>query len=131
MVADTATDARERIVFLDHPQGIVVPALADQCDVSLGALSGWAGIATGRNAKLFNSVGVGSGLRIELVGSALMDQSLVKATGDDDRADVGTLTATGAFVHVDVARVGAHRGRKSARRPLQFRSIHYRLAARC
>ena len=71
MIADAATDAGEGIVFLDDAQRVVVAALADEGDVALGALAGRAGIAAGGDALLFDGVGVGDGLRVELVRGAL------------------------------------------------------------
>ena len=86
MVADAPADAGEGIVFFDDAQRVVVAAFADEGDVALRALTGGAGVATRGEALFLNRIGVGDGLRVELVGRALLDHSLVEASGDDDGA---------------------------------------------
>ncbi len=117
VVTDTSTDGREWVVLLDYPQGVLVPSLADQSDVPLHPLSGRTGIPTRGDAPLLDSKSVGHRLRIQLVGGPLDGQPLIKATGDDHRADLGTITAAGALIHINVARMDPYPHREIARFP--------------
>jgi len=110
VVADASADPRERVVFFDDPQGVGVAALADQGDVTLGALTGRAGVAAGGNAELLDGVGVRDGLGIQLVSCPARRQPLVERIGDDDRTDRGAVAAADALQRVDVARLVAQGG---------------------
>ncbi len=123
MVADTAADAGERVVFLDDPDRVVVAPFANQGDIPLGALVRRAGVPAGSDAPLFNGKGVGHPLRVELVGSVTLVQVGVKGVREGDGANAGTLTAAGALGNVDVARPHAHGGRKVPGPPIQLEQV--------
>ena len=72
VIADAPADAGERIVHLDHAQRIMPAAFADQGNVPLRALTGRAGVAARGNAAFLDGIGIGHGLRIELIGGAAL-----------------------------------------------------------
>ena len=76
MIANAAADSGERIVFLDDAQGILEAPISDERDVPLGPLAGRARVAAGGDPELLDGVGVGDGLRVELVGGMALRDSI-------------------------------------------------------
>ena len=107
VVADPPADPGERVVLFDHPHRILVTAFADEGDIPLGPLAGGAGVPAGGDAPLFDGIGVGHSLRVELEGRPLLGHAFVEPPHDRHRADLGAIAAAGAFGHVDVARSAA------------------------
>jgi hypothetical protein len=104
MVADPAANPWEGIIHLNHPQGIFPTGFPDQGNITLGALTGRAGIPARRYAPFFDCVCVGNCLGIEFIDRPPILQAFVKFIGYDDRADFFTITAGNAFFSDDVAR---------------------------
>ncbi len=122
VVTNASADAGEGVVFLDDANGILVATLADQGDVSLGALVGGAGVPAGGNAQLGDGIGIGHSLGVKLVGRVTIVQVGVERVGQDNGADVGAIAATGTLVEVNVPGVEANRRREMASLALQ---AHY------
>ena len=120
MVADTAANAGEWIIFFDDPQRFLVTPFADHGDVALRPLPGGAGVAAGGDALFLDGVSVGDGLGIQFVGCFALVQAAVKPVVHDDGADGGAVAAGGAFVNVNVAGMALDDGRKMPRLPLQL-----------
>ncbi len=103
--ADAAADGGERVGLAGHAVGVGEALLGDQRDVALGRGVHGAGALAGRMALLGDRVGVGDGLRVELVDRLALAQLLVVLVGHDHRADRGALAAARAEVGVDEAGV--------------------------
>ena len=64
MITDTATDAREGIIFFYDAQCVLETTFADERDVTLRPLTGRTGVAARGDALLIYGIGVGNGLGV-------------------------------------------------------------------
>ena len=97
-----------------HAIGLGEAAVGDEGDVALGRGLHGAGALAGRVALLVDGVGVGDGLRVELVDGLALAEALVVLVFDRDGADRHALAAAGAHLGVDVAGVVVDRGLEAA-----------------
>ncbi len=104
MITDAPTDARKRVVFLDHTECILITVFPDKGDVTLRPLARRAGVTTRSNPLFFNSIRIGDGLRVKLVGGPLLCHPPIKPTGNDHGTDLRALSASRTLSHVDIAR---------------------------
>ncbi len=100
--ADAAADGGEGVRLAGHAIGLREAAVADERYVALRAGVHGAGALAGRVALLGDRVGVGDGLRIELVDGLAFALLLVERIGHLHRADRDALAAAGADRRVDV-----------------------------
>jgi hypothetical protein len=92
MVANAPADTGEGVIHLDNAQGILPATLADEGNVALGTLTGWACIPARSYATLLNGISIWYSLRIKLVGCATERQTLVEAVRYNYRTDLDAIT---------------------------------------
>jgi len=57
VITNPATDGGEGVLFLDDPQGILIPSLPDEGYVTLGSLVDGTGSAAGGSPSLLDDIG--------------------------------------------------------------------------
>jgi hypothetical protein len=120
VMADSAADAGERMLFFEEFQGFSVFALIDKGDIALDAhVCRAGGLAWGR-AALVDTNNPGNGLGIFFESGFAFREPFVIFVGACNGAYLGTLAATGAFVRVDVTGLLMHFCRKVTGFPLQI-----------
>ncbi len=103
VMADSAADAGERMLFFKEFQCFSVLALVDKGDVALDTYMGRTGGFTGRGAAFINNKCTRDGLGIFLESSLTIREPFIIFVGACNGADLGTFAAAGAFVRVDEA----------------------------
>ena len=99
--ADAAADGGEGVGLARDGVRLGVAAVGDEGQVALRAGVHGAGALAGAVALLGDRVGVGDGLRVELVDGLALAELLVVGVGDHDGAHRGALAAARAEVRVD------------------------------
>jgi hypothetical protein len=102
MVADAPDRGRKRIIFFHHIEGFFIAARLDQGDIALGTRLRRTGVLAGAGASLGDKICIGDGLRIRPIDRLSLIEALVEFIGKENRTDLCTVVATGAFLHIDV-----------------------------
>src|SRR4030042_6350436 len=102
VVTNTPDRGRKGIVLFDHIECLFISSSLDQGNVSLGARFSGAGVLAGAGSSFGDEKGIGNGLGIRPVNGLSLIQSLIEFIGKEDGADLCTVVATGAFLHIDV-----------------------------
>ena len=119
VVADPAADCGKRMILLEQFEGLVILARVDQGNVALDAHVCGAGRPARGGAALGDGKGPRDRLGILFVDGLAGGEPLVVLVGKLDGADLGAVTAAGAFGKIHVACLLADFGGEMARIALQ------------
>jgi len=97
VMADTAADAGERMLLLEEFQGLVVPAVIDQGDITLDADMGRTGGLAGRGSALADTETAGDSLWILFKNSPSKVNTFIVFVGKGNRTDLRAFAAACAF----------------------------------
>jgi hypothetical protein len=101
----------------DDLHGLLVFALGNEGHISMGVYLVRATIGTGGTITLVNHVSPWDGLRVGFVGGLPGTDTLIELAGHSYRANLGTITATGALVQMNIARLFPYSDLETARLP--------------
>ena len=89
----------------DDLHGLPVLALGNQSHITMGVDMVGTTIGAGRAIALVDHIAARNGLGVRLVGGLSEPNTLVELTGHCHRANLGTISTTGAAFKVNVARL--------------------------
>jgi hypothetical protein len=115
--ADATYGSRERQGPEDDLHGLPVFALGNESHISVGVYMIGATIGTGGAITLVYHVSPWDGLSVGFVSGLPGANGFVELAGHGHRANLGAITATGAFIQVNVARLFPHSDLETARLP--------------
>jgi hypothetical protein len=105
MRADPANDPRQGEGVHDYFHGFAITALGDESDIAVSVDVIGTGIGAGGAIALLYGVAPWDGLCVGLIGSLALSQTKIKLTRNANRADLGTITAAGTALEVNVTRL--------------------------
>jgi hypothetical protein len=98
---DTTQYPREGKLSLDHLQGILIPSLRSEGDITLSIYTSRTCHRTGRPLRLLDGIDIGNRLGIGNVCGLPLGQTPLIFTGQLNRTNPGAFSATGALQRVD------------------------------
>ncbi len=97
VMADPAANGRKGHFLLNQFQGLLIPALGDECDKALNADMGRTGSFTGSRTPFLDGKGTGHSLGIQFIGGLAGTEFLIKLVGQINGADLSAFSAGRAF----------------------------------
>ena len=116
--ADATYGSREGQGPENDLHGLPVFALGNEGHISVSVYMVRAGIGTGGAITLVYHVSPWDGLSVGFVGGLPGANTLVELAGHSHRANLGAISATGALIEVNVARLFSHSDLEAASSPV-------------